>query len=330
MTKKLIKYGILFGFSFVFMLYYRIISANTIDTLLITDAYLWYFLFCVITAFIFDTLKTRFPNWKIIKLFIIGFILNVTISVGFSTTMMRFFNPELLKDYYISELGAIVLFVFMVSTGYCVYLAMQRIHHNEKSILKSQKEKDKMQLELLERQINPHFLFNNLAILSTFIDSGNSKEANTFLNRLSRIYRYIIANKSEDFVPLFEEIDIAKDYVYLLQQRFVNQFVFDFNIEENALRTYYIIPNSIQILLENIEKHNQGMSSHPIKTEIKIKDDYLYITNACRPKNYAVDSTKTGLENLKQRHVLLIQKTLKITSENDSFSVGIPLIKKEG
>ncbi|GAA4271115.1 hypothetical protein GCM10022258_04080 [Aquimarina gracilis] len=231
--------------------------------------------------------------------------------------------------FVITELTYFLFEVILVTTLYLLYILIKNYQEKEKELLILQNTQAKMEVKLLEDQINPHFLFNNLNILSTIINKGKSKDADQFLNTFSRIYRYVIDYKNQELILLSKELEFVKDYIYLLEKRFVNSYTFNINIAGNEETKYYIIPNTLQILVENIVKHNEGSSDHPVEVFLDIQEDHLVIKNTYSPKKYKPESKKIGLSNLKKkRYRLLYEQEISITQYKDYFIVNIPLVIK--
>lgn len=188
-----------------------------------------------------------------------------------------------------------------------------------------EKEKKESELKRLTSQVDPHFLFNNLNTVDSLIDT-NPKVAKIYLNKLSQLYRYLISTKDQDVVELEEELEFVKNYIYLIESRFGNAFQFEILNKKTNEELTFIPPGALQTLLENIVKHNQPSSSKPIKGVILINDGAIIIRNNLNIKKEKVDSTGTGLENLKARYKLLTDKEVSIEI-NDFFKVTLPLIK---
>ncbi len=194
------------------------------------------------------------------------------------------------------------------------------------NFLKMEKEKKESELLRLSSQIDPHFLFNNLNTVDSLIDT-NPKVAKTYLNKLSQLYRYLISTKDQEVVELEEEIEFAQNYIYLIESRFGNTFQFKLNLIDTQDEPIFIPPGALQILLENIVKHNQPSPSKPVISNITLEKETIEVSNNLSIKTENVDSTGTGLTNLKARYKLLVDKEIKITT-NGFFTVALPLIRQ--
>ena len=210
--------------------------------------------------------------------------------------------------------------------GLCLFLIAKQHYESKNKVMQLEKEKKESELQLLRAQIDPHFLFNNLNILDILINI-DPKKASHYTKRLSSLYRYMIRHKDQDVVSVAEEWQFSKDYIYLLQQRFDELYVFENELEGKELDTFFIPPASMQTLLENIVKHNLALPNEPIHASIFLEEDYLCVQNDNRPKESVKDSTGTGLNNLKKRIQFLTDQTLLIETTATQFIVKVPLVK---
>ena len=180
--------------------------------------------------------------------------------------------------------------------------------------------------ESLKNQLDPHFLFNSLNVLTSLIGE-NPQQAERFTTKLSKVYRYVLEQRNKDLVPIEEELKFAKTYMELLGMRFEEavQFNIPDNISNNELK---IVPLSLQLLLENAVKHNVVSTSKPLTINIYEEGSYLIITNNVNPKEAIGKSTKIGLQNIADRYGLITDKGVKIENNNKTFKVSLPLLYK--
>jgi LytS/YehU family sensor histidine kinase len=80
------------------------------------------------------------------------------------------------------------------------------------------------------------------------------------------------------------------------------------------------------MLVENAIKHNIITKEQPLKIALFVEKDTLFVTNNLQPKN-ASDSTGKGLNNIKGRYTLFTTRQLILEKTNDTFTVGLPLLK---
>jgi hypothetical protein len=180
--------------------------------------------------------------------------------------------------------------------------------------------------ESLKNQIDPHFLFNSLNVLTSLIGE-NPKQAERFTTKLSKVYRYVLEQRNKELIPLSEELVFARTYMELLQMRFEEGIEFEIPLEvsNDELK---IVPLSLQLLLENAVKHNVVSSKKPLKLRIFEDNGALIIENNTNPKEAIGKSTKVGLQNITDRYRLLTKRNVDITNDNKSFKVSLPLLTK--
>jgi len=203
-------------------------------------------------------------------------------------------------------------------------LLTKKFYEGQTQIFKIEKQQKENELKLLRSQIDPHFLFNNLNTLDSLIDS-NTQKAKEYINRLALIYRYLIKTKDAEVMELSEEIELAENYFFLIETRFGADY--EFNIEQKTtIRDKFIPTGAIQVLLENVVKHNKSHQQTAIKTTIIIRDNWIIITNTKSKITSNQESFGTGLENLKARYKLLSDQQIQIHNTNKKFEVFIPII----
>jgi hypothetical protein len=180
--------------------------------------------------------------------------------------------------------------------------------------------------ESLKSQLDPHFLFNSLNVLTSLI-AENPAKAENFTTKLSKIYRYVLEQKNKDIIPLEEELQFAKIYMELLEMRFEDaiQFALPEKISNPELK---IVPLSLQLLLENAVKHNVVSSKSPLQLKIYEEAGYLVVRNNYNPKESLGKSTKVGLKNIFDRYRLITNKEVFVIKEKGNFIVKIPLLTK--
>ncbi len=181
--------------------------------------------------------------------------------------------------------------------------------------------------DALKNQLDPHFLFNSLNVLTSLIEE-NPKNAQKFTTSLSKVYRYVLEQKNKDLVTVDEELDFARTYMSLLKMRFEDSIVFE--IPDRATNPdSKVVPLSLQLLLENAVKHNMVTSSKPLHIKIYESGGMLVVENNLQPKQIVKKSSGVGLENIKQRYKLLSNKKVSIHQEAKRFAVAIPMLTKQ-
>ena len=189
-----------------------------------------------------------------------------------------------------------------------------------------EKENAKARLGALKAQLNPHFLFNNFNTLNGLIHE-NPEEASEFLVELSELYRSVLKLSNHEIILLKEEMNIINHFNFLMKKRFGDNYQCQVDLTDKLLQDYYVPPLAIQMLLENVIKHNRIDDLHHLVCSIKKEGEYLVIENEISLKTQQQASSGLGLENLKSRYEMLSDLPMKIEKTNQFFKVSIPLIQ---
>ena len=201
------------------------------------------------------------------------------------------------------------------------------VYENQQNMLKNEKlvaENIRTRYEVLKSQVDPHFLFNSLNTLDGLI-SMDTEKAHEYVQNLSSVFRYTIGNK--EIIQLGEELDFTEAYVGLMKIRYGDSLHVNIQVD-NECKNSYIMPISIQLLVENAIKHNVLSNKQPLVIHIETtRNDSIKIWNMIQPKNTPETGEGIGLSNLAERYNLLFQKEIVISS-NDVFCVELPLIKE--
>ncbi len=180
------------------------------------------------------------------------------------------------------------------------------------------------QFESLKNQLDPHFLFNSLNVLSSLIDE-NPLQAQRFTASMSKIYRYVLEQKDKELVTVAEELEFAKTYATLLKTRFEDSVSFSFEVNPHALNGF-VVPLSLQLLLENCIKHNFATAARPLNIKIYAADNFLLIENTLQQRDQVKESAGIGLSNIVQRYSLLTKENVYIEKSKEFFRVKIPIL----
>lgn len=173
-------------------------------------------------------------------------------------------------------------------------------------------------LRSLRSQMNPHFIFNALNSVNSFISKSDERTANKYLADFSRLMRAVMENSQHDFVPLSSEIDILRLYLSLEHFRFKDKYNYRFEIDENIdVDDYEIPPMLIQPYIENSIWHglryketmgmlNVSFLMNDDKLTVVIEDDGIGRKKSQEIKtNNQKTSRSTGLKNTRNRLKIL-------------------------
>lgn len=180
------------------------------------------------------------------------------------------------------------------------------------------------QYQSLKDQLNPHFLFNSLNVLSGLVYEDADRSA-AFIQKLSKIYRYVLEVQKEELVELEREISFAKNYLELQKIRFEESLQFKIEIQNYI---GFLPPLSLQLLLENAIKHNIASKANPLFIHLERKGNDLLISNSLQPKlNLSESSTGVGLNNIIMRYQHLSDKAIDVIQSESEFLVKLPILQ---
>ncbi|WP_460948209.1 sensor histidine kinase [Spirosoma daeguense] len=214
------------------------------------------------------------------------------------------------------------------------YLAANRrrekvVAHLQVNAEQLQREASQAQFDALKNQVNPHFLFNSLSILSSLVEV-NPKLSIRFINQLAKVYRYILEQRGSERVNLKTELEFLGAYCFLLTIRFDDRFQLVNTISEEEALRFNIAPLTLQLLMENAVKHNQISRKQPLIVTLTIDEQYLLISNPilCRLTDgtFTENSTGIGLANITNRYRLLTDRPVLVNQKDNTFTVSIPLL----
>lgn len=244
-------------------------------------------------AILYMFLDTFFEKDKYsIKRLVIGFSssLVVTLVVIF---LLRIFEDVIIEGRTLTEFikyESPSNYVIALVTSFFVLLGIHGLYfyksYNENKV-KEQKiiaGTASAKFESLKNQIDPHFLFNSLNVLSSLIEE-NPENAQRFTTSLSKIYRYVLEQKDKDLVSVEEELAFAKTYMNLLKMRFENSLFYELPTAVSNPEAK-VVPLSLQLLLENTVKHNVVSEKRPLHIRIYMKDGYLIVENDFQKRKY--------------------------------------------
>ena len=217
---------------------------------------------------------------------------------------------------------ALMISAFLHAKGF-----MEELKKNTKKEVVEQKliaKSANAQFESLKNQLDPHFLFNSLNVLTALIDE-NPEQAQKFTTSMSKIYRYVLEQKDKEMVKVEDEIEFAKIYCNLLKTRFEDSVDFTFDINNDDLQKF-VVPLSLQLLLENCIKHNFATSSKPLNIRIFTEGKFLCIENNLQVREQLKESAGIGLANIVQRYALLTNDNVFIEKTEQTFKVKIPIL----
>ena len=186
------------------------------------------------------------------------------------------------------------------------------------------REKLATEYQALKNQVNPHFLFNNLNTLTSLVYKDQDM-AVLYIKKLADVYRYVLEQSDNEIISLSTELEFISSYVYLHKIRHKNSL--NMKIEVDNCKGKYVVPLSVQMLVENALKHNIISREKPLTIEILCEgNEYLVIKNNLQRKNVLQESSKVGLKNIKSQYEILTDKTFVVETTEKKFIVKLPLL----
>jgi len=266
-----------------------------------------------------------------VKRFVVGVLAMIVYTVA-AMTLVDFIihvtfggSPESwfsLREFFLN--GGIALLITTIIASF-LHARTFYIHWRTEvlNVEKYKSESINSKYEALKNQVNPHFLFNSLNVLTTLVYQDQDMAAK-FIKKLSNVYRYVLETKDAEMVDLEKELQFVDDFVFLQQIRFGQSLKFSSHDIQSGIK---VPPLSLQLLIENAIKHNEISEQTPLYIDLKQVNDYLEVSNNLQPKAI-MDEEKgnIGLTNLKQRYEYLTDRVVEIINDSKNFTVRIPAI----
>ncbi len=254
---------------------------------------------------------------------IVIFLMHVFESVVYEGQNFEAFLANEKPKYYIVPI-VITFFVTLSIYTIAFYKAYNEHKFKEQKIIAGTAS---AKFESLKNQIDPHFLFNSLNVLSALIEE-NPENAQRFTTSLSKVYRYVLEQKDKELVTVEEELSFAKTYMNLLKMRFENSLTYELPTESLNPEAK-VVPLSLQLLLENTVKHNIVSEQKPLHIKIYLEQDFLCIENNLQKKEVLQNRQGVGLQNIISRYKLFSKRTVLINQTEKTFTVKIPILIKD-
>ncbi|WP_139920466.1 sensor histidine kinase [Hymenobacter sp. DG01] len=231
--------------------------------------------------------------------------------------------PDLLHEFGLNLIPTIIVQLVYESSNY-----FRQWAENVRRAEQIQSAGVRSQLEALQSQLDPHFLFNSLNTLSALIEPEN-EPAQQFVEQLSDVYRYVLLTRDKTTVPLFEELAFVDTFLALHKVRFRDNLRVTRAVPPETLG-HLVAPLSIQLLVENALKHNVASQQHPLELRLSadIATGYFTVENTQRPRTAGLaPGTGTGLRNVRHRYELLqAPRPVEVSAEGGWFRVRLPLL----
>jgi len=242
----------------------------------------------------------------------------------------RIYQQDLSYVSFLNE-GMQALFIFTIILGFTMgemsLFLLNKWRLNLAELERFKKENAEYRFELLQSQLNPHFLFNSLNTLSSLVYK-NQENASVFIRKLSDVYRYILDHRDKELVSLETEIEFAKSYIMLMQLRFESHLKVNLESMKSA-EIYQVAPLTLQLLIENAIKHNIVSKNKPLQIYIFTEEEYLVVKNKLQVKTFKEASHEMGLKNINSRYAFFTDRKIEIENDGMHFKVKVPLMRSK-
>lgn len=286
--------------------------------------YLFDFIYCSFYSFLALFFTTLVDNIKFFASYSpINYILhctcvlllNVLIVVVLENTLDVIWPTD--RDYFWSDMYVFALVATLLTI---VFLGIS--HYG---VMIKQNEANKaLERHLLNMQLDPHFVFNSLNVLSELIED-RPKVAVAFTLKLSNIHRYVTAHLYDDIEEIGNAVNFTKEYISLLEMRHPNHFKFTFDDKLSTTKGF-IISFGLQMMVENAVKHNTHSEECPLELHICEEDGFIVGRNRKNPLKKMLETTRMGLHNLRKRYEML-GYTIYVNDNENFFEVKLPIIE---
>lgn len=260
------------------------------------------------------------------KRFIIGMITTVVYTAGIITLTMYAFK-WIFDFHFGGNIQPTIIISVVITLLISFFLHAREFFLNWKKLeldaVKLRNENLTSKYESLKSQLDPHFLFNSLNVLTNLVYTDADKSA-VFIKQLSEVYRYVLEVRNKELVPLEDELKFVESYLYLQQIRFGDKLKI-----ENKLQgvSGLIPPLALQILVENAIKHNVVSEDDPLTISMFTENNLVVIKNNLQKKIRLTEaSTGIGLDNISKRYEFLTGQKIVIEETASAFIVKLPLL----
>lgn len=224
-------------------------------------------------------------------------------------------NPELL-------FGFILIFILVYGTH--IFITSMK-NAKELEVLAAQQKKESItaQYAALKNQVDPHFFFNSLSVLSSLIYE-NTELSIEYISHLSKHYRYILETNTGSLVSVEKELEILDSYFFMIRIRYQDYIRLSVNLANETRSKCKILPLSLLMLSENAVKHNVFAKDNPLIVEVIEDELYIIVRNNINKRKLLEGSTGIGLQNIRKRYTIESNKEVLIEVSDSSFVVKLP------
>lgn len=260
-----------------------------------------------------------------VKRLIVGLIATIVFTVGVAMLLLKFY--EYSRGIKFTSITGFVVISLIITFLISFFLhGREFLLQWKKSAVEAeryQKESIAANYESLKAQVNPHFLFNSLNVLTNLVNTDQAR-AVQFIKKMSEVYRYLLDTRNQELVSLNDEMGFTESYIYMQRIRFGDNLVVQNqvgNVKGN------VVPLAIQMLIENAIKHNEISSENPLQIKISSSPTFICVENTIKIRSNPLESSSgVGLENIKKRYEFLSSSRVEVIQSDGKFIVKVPLL----
>ena len=273
-------------------------------------------------------LKLRTPTQDILRDIAINVLLLLAGVITLVSCKDLFFDLKMdtRSYFFLSFFIYLFVLVLLLLLSWLINLTAQ----HQQSIIEREHAKSKAlhhQLEALRAQVNPHFLFNALNSLNSLIRQKSDK-ASMFVDKLSLLLRATLQQSDKDDISLQEELNYLNAYVFLQKVRFGEKLNIDIRIPDEWKKE--MIPSfSLQLLVENVIKHNVISNKQPLEVKVFTDRHFLVVSNPIQKRTDSAESIGMGLSNLSTRFQIMRKEDIQIERTENTFLVKLPIYESD-
>lgn len=230
----------------------------------------------------------------------------------------------------------IAFIIIIVLAGVIVFFRWNQ------NLIRQQQKEAEMSQTLLRAQMNPHFVFNAMSVIQSYIYENDTENSSKFLVNFSRLMRLILENSPKEFIPIETEIEILQKYLEMQKLRFEDRFEYSIDSDPILLDEAAMIPPMItQPFIENAIEHGQLHTIEGgfirvsfVKTgtmlEILIEDNGIgrkgseQNKKSKAHKSMAMNITRERIDNLNKKY--RTEGTLSVKDYNESLQIGTKVL----
>ena len=299
-------------------------SATEASMMILSNSFALIILICTNIVYVWSSrrfLKKKSNHLLFLSLAAFSIIISIVVSllVFYSDSWTGNSPAQFLRLYLASLIAQITIYCLIYMVHYAITAQSKMLKERGKA------NEAQYRYQILKRQVNPHFLFNSLNALDCMICEEKTKQASTYIHKLAGVYRYMLKSEEEQLVTLEEELQFVAKYIDLMLVRFPEGFRVEINASPE-LNKKFILPCSLQLLIENAVKHNVVNAEQPLVITITGTTDCITIENNIIPKITHVSSTGLGQKYIRQQYQSLCGKAVEISKTEDIYKVVLPLI----